>query len=142
MSGKFDITAAFAQAVGSVSKSDTDREAIEYIGLDKLEADPGNFYSLDGLEDLASNIQLCGLQQPIRVRPSEDGRYVIVSGHRRPGGGAAGEGPKRYRLAARLFLPGREPLHPEGRLPPARSGLFLRRAVRRPHLLPRMPSGH
>lgn len=83
MSGKFDITAAFAQAVGSVSKSDTDREAIEYIGLDKLEADPGNFYSLDGLEDLASNIQLCGLQQPIRVRPSEDGRYVIVSGHRR-----------------------------------------------------------
>ena len=83
MNGKFDITAAFAQAVGSVSKSDTDREAIEYIGLDKLEADPGNFYSLDGLEDLAANIQLCGLQQPIRVRPSEDGRYVIVSGHRR-----------------------------------------------------------
>ena len=83
MSGKFDITAAFAQAVGDVSKSDTDRETIEYIGLDKLEADPGNFYSLDGLEDLAANIQLCGLQQPIRVRPSEDGRYVIVSGHRR-----------------------------------------------------------
>ena len=80
---KFDITAAFAAAVGNVSDSDTSREAIEYIGLDKLEADPGNFYSLTGLEDLAANIELCGLQQPIRVRSTEDGRYVIVSGHRR-----------------------------------------------------------
>lgn len=83
---KFDITAAFQAAVGAagnVSKSDTSKEAIEYIGLDKLEADPGNFYSLDGLEHLAANIELCGLQQPIRVRPTEDGRYVIVSGHRR-----------------------------------------------------------
>ena len=71
---KFDITAAFAAAVGNVSDSDTSREAIEYIGLDKLEADPGNFYSLTGLEDLAANIELCGLQQPIRVRPTEDGR--------------------------------------------------------------------
>ena len=80
---KFDITAAFAAAVGNVSDSDTSRETIEYIGLNKLEADPGNFYSLTGLEDLAANIELCGLQQPIRVRPTEDGRYVIVSGHRR-----------------------------------------------------------
>lgn len=83
---KFDITAAFQAAVGAagnVSKSDTSRETIEYISLDKLEADPGNFYSLTGLEDLAANIELCGLQQPIRVRPTEDGRYVIVSGHRR-----------------------------------------------------------
>ena len=83
---KFDITAAFQAAVGAagnVSKLDTSREAIEYIGLDKLVADPGNFYSLDGLEHLAANIELCGLQQPIRVRPTEDGRYVIVSGHRR-----------------------------------------------------------
>lgn len=83
---KFDITAAFQAAVGAagnVSKLDTSRETIEYISLDKLEADPGNFYSLDGLEHLAANIELCGLQQPIRVRSTEDGRYVIVSGHRR-----------------------------------------------------------
>ena len=85
---KFDITAAFAAAVGNVSDSDTSREAIEYIGLDKLEADPGNFYSLTGLEDLAANIELCGLQQPIRVRPTEDGRY---SGQAR--GGDPGENP-------------------------------------------------
>lgn len=80
---KFDMAAAFAAAVGDVSKSDTSRETIEYIGLDKLDPDPDNFYSLTGLEELAANIELCGLQQPIRVRPAEGGRYVIVSGHRR-----------------------------------------------------------
>lgn len=83
MGRKFDITAAFQAAVGEgVSKSDT-REQIQYIGLDRLDQDPGNFYSLDGLEELAANIQLCGLQQPLRVRPGENGRYTIVSGHRR-----------------------------------------------------------
>ena len=84
---KFDITAAFQAAVGTagnVSKLDTSREAIEYISLDKLEADPGNFYRLTGLEDLAANIELCGLQQPVRVRPTEGGRYMIVSGDGRP----------------------------------------------------------
>lgn len=81
--GKFDITAAFQAAVGNVSKSDTNRETIEYIGLDLIDDDPANFYSVAGLNELAANIELCGLQQPIRVRPAEGGRYVIVSGHRR-----------------------------------------------------------
>lgn len=80
---KFDMAAAFAAAVGDVSKSDTSRETIEYIGLDRLDPDPDNFYRLDGLEELAANIELCGLQQPIRVRESGGGRYTIVSGHRR-----------------------------------------------------------
>lgn len=80
---KFDMAAAFAAAVGDVSGLDTSRETIEYIGLDRLDPDPDNFYSLTGLEELAANIELCGLQQPIRVRPAEHGRYVIVSGHRR-----------------------------------------------------------
>lgn len=83
MGGKFDITAAFQAAVGNVSKSDTAREAIEYILLDLIDDDPANFYHVDGLEELAANIELCGLQQPIRVRPAEAGRYMIVSGHRR-----------------------------------------------------------
>ncbi len=83
MARKFDITAAFAAAVGDVSKSDTPQEVIEYIPLTDLDEDPGNFYSLDGIEELAANIQLCGLQQPLRVRPGEGARYTIVSGHRR-----------------------------------------------------------
>lgn len=70
-------------AKAAVSNSDTGREQIEYIDLGCIDPDPNNFYSLEGLEELAANIQLCGLQQPIRVRPGADGHVVVVSGHRR-----------------------------------------------------------
>ena len=61
------------------------REQIEYFRLEQLEADEKNFYRLSDIEELAANIQLCGLQQPIRVRPipHQTDRYRIVSGHRR-----------------------------------------------------------
>ena len=75
----FDITSVLK----GVSGSDTGREQILYIALDDLDPDPDNFYSLDGLDDLAANIELIGLQQPLRVRPGEGGHYVVVSGHRR-----------------------------------------------------------
>lgn len=64
----------------NVSRLDT--EQIVYLDLDRIDPDPANFYSLDGLDELAGNIELIGLQQPLRVRP-EGERYVIVSGHRR-----------------------------------------------------------
>ncbi len=68
-----------------VSRSNTGREQIEYIDIDCIEADPNNFYSLDGIDELAGNIELVGLQQPVRLRPKADtpGRYVLISGHRR-----------------------------------------------------------
>lgn len=67
-----------------VSNLDTTQEKLEYIELSKLIADDNNFYSMDGIEDLAASIELIGLQQPLRVRPSDDGSsYIIVSGHRR-----------------------------------------------------------
>lgn len=64
---------------------DDGREQIEYIDIEKIESDPGNFYKLTQLEELASNIAVVGLQQPIRVRTSEEkpDKVVVVSGHRR-----------------------------------------------------------
>ena len=68
----FDITSVLQ----SVSGPDT--EQIEYIDLDRIDPDPENFYSLDRLDRLAANIELIGLQQPLRVRPgTEAGRYTI-----------------------------------------------------------------
>ena len=75
----FDITSVLK----TVSDPNTGKEQIEYIDLDRIDQDDRNFYSLDGLGDLAENIELIGLQQPLRVRPGEAGRYIIVSGHRR-----------------------------------------------------------
>lgn len=69
----------------SVSESDTGREQIEYIRLDLLDSDEKNFYELSEIPALADNIATVGLQQPLRVRkhPTEEGKYIIVSGHRR-----------------------------------------------------------
>lgn len=77
-----------AEALAGVSKLDTGvdgREQIEYIDIDLIDDDPNNFYELSGLNELAANIELCGLQQPIRVRanPEDASRVIIVSGHRR-----------------------------------------------------------
>lgn len=73
------------EALKGVSELGTGRQQIEYIRLDLIDEDPNNFYQLSGIEELAANIELCGLQQPIRVRPvpGETERYMIVSGHRR-----------------------------------------------------------
>lgn len=74
-----------ADVLKAVPKTDTGPERIERIDIDRLGDDPKNFYSLSDLDSLAENIELVGLQQPLRVRPDREahGYYIIVSGHRR-----------------------------------------------------------
>lgn len=89
----FSLAEAMRDTIGSasttnmgVSNLDTGgREQIEYIPRTALVADDKNFYSLDGIDELAASIELIGVQQPLRVRPieGENGLYRIVSGHRR-----------------------------------------------------------
>ena len=80
----FDLAAVLSSAVSDLGTAKTDgREQIEYIDISLLDEDSRNFYELSGLDALASNIALVGLQDPLRVRPTEDGRYTVLSGHRR-----------------------------------------------------------
>lgn len=74
-----------AEVLKDVSELGTGREQIEYIRLDLIDEDPNNFYQLSDVDELAANIELCGLQQPIRLRPNPESaeRYIIISGHRR-----------------------------------------------------------
>lgn len=65
-----------------MSRINTNAEQIVYIDLDRIDPDPANFYSLEGIDELAGNIELIGLQQPLRVRP-EGERFTVISGHRR-----------------------------------------------------------
>lgn len=85
MGKTFNLAETFGDALRAVPKSGTGREQIEYIDEALISGDARNFYELSGLEELASNIELIGLQQPIRLRPDPDdaGGYIIVSGHRR-----------------------------------------------------------
>ncbi|MBQ6404243.1 MAG: ParB N-terminal domain-containing protein [Oscillospiraceae bacterium] len=90
---KFSLADAMRGAIGSASTTAMGvpdlgteaREQIEYLPRTALVADEKNFYSLDGINELAASIELIGVQQPLRVRPieGEDGLYRIVSGHRR-----------------------------------------------------------
>lgn len=75
-----------ASVLKNVSELDTfSREQIEYIDVDLIDRDPANFYELSEVDALAANIELIGLQQPLRVRanPDDPSRVTIVSGHRR-----------------------------------------------------------
>ena len=73
----FDLAAKLRQ----VSNLNT-QEQIEYLPFELLDPDPENFYSLEGLNELADSIATVGLVHPLRVRQSGE-RYMITSGHRR-----------------------------------------------------------
>lgn len=77
----FDLSAL----LGDVPEINTERKQIEYIPLSNIRPDPRNRYELSGIEELAANIEMLGLQQPLEVRPDKDqpGYYIVTSGHRR-----------------------------------------------------------
>ena len=83
MAKRFDLAAAISSTVSELDTAQ--REQIEYIDEPRIHGDDDNFYSIEGIEELAANIELVGLQQPLRVRPDPDdkGGYIVVSGHRR-----------------------------------------------------------
>lgn len=75
----FDLS----EVLKDVSGPDTSRDTISYLPYASLIPDPKNGYSMDGIEDLARNIELVGLQQPPRVKDLGAGHYGLISGHRR-----------------------------------------------------------
>ena len=80
----FDVSSIFAQQVQAVSKSDTGRELIQ-VDIDDLVGNDANFYAVDEdkLEDLKNSIALSGIMDPPTVTRTDDGKYRIISGHRR-----------------------------------------------------------
>lgn len=80
----FDVSSIFAQQVQAVSKSDTGRELMQ-VDIDDLVGNDANFYAVDEdkLEDLKNSIALSGIMDPPTVTRTEDGKYRLISGHRR-----------------------------------------------------------
>lgn len=76
----------------SISKSDVydeaniTKEVITEIPISVITDFPNHPYKVkddDGMNELVESIKTRGLIQPILVRPIEDGKYEMVSGHRR-----------------------------------------------------------
>lgn len=80
----FDVSSIFAQQVQAVSKSDTGRE-LHTVDIDDLVSNDANFYAVDEdkLEDLKNSIALSGIMDPPTVTRTGDGKYRLISGHRR-----------------------------------------------------------
>ena len=80
----FDVSSIFAQQVQAVSKSDTGRELVQ-VDIDDLVGNDANFYAVDEdkLEELKNSIALSGIMDPPTVTRTEDGKYRLISGHRR-----------------------------------------------------------
>lgn len=57
--------------------------ALNNIPVDLIEDNSKNFYSIEGVQELAENIRTVGLLHPIRVVRAPGGTYRCVDGHRR-----------------------------------------------------------
>ena len=81
---KFELGKTLAEVLGSVQNTEG-AEQIVMLPLADLAPDGRNFYSTEGVEALAANIETVGLLDALRVRPDPDapGRWLVVSGHRR-----------------------------------------------------------
>ena len=80
----FDVSSIFAEQVAAVSKSDTAKRLID-VDVDNLISNDANFYAVDAdkLEELKNSIALSGIMDPPTVTEAEDGKYRLISGHRR-----------------------------------------------------------
>ena len=67
----------------SVSNSNTSSMQIVEIPLDKLLDNEGNFFKVEDVQELADDIEMRGLENPLTVCEAGDGNYRIVAGHRR-----------------------------------------------------------
>lgn len=80
----FDVSSIFAEQVAAVSKSDTAKRLID-VDIDNLVSNDANFYAVDAdkLEELKNSIALSGIMDPPTVTETGDGKYRLISGHRR-----------------------------------------------------------
>ena len=73
-----------AEKLGApVSNLNTPSMQVVEIPLDKLLDNEGNFFSVKDVQELADDIEMSGLENPLTVCEAENGSYRIVAGHRR-----------------------------------------------------------
>lgn len=80
MGKKFEIVGNFNNL--NIEQA-TNAFKIEYIKYEDIQTNDFNFYTVDDVGALKDSIEVQGLFQPLIVKPQGDGKYVLISGHRR-----------------------------------------------------------
>ena len=73
----------FLNEITQISEKNPGEEKIIYVEIDELEENPKNFYGLREVDALAGLISVSKLIEPLTVIKNFDGKYKIISGHRR-----------------------------------------------------------
>lgn len=86
--GKFNLnqllnTASMTE--NGAAESEKTHRPLKVVSLNIRDLVPseGNFYSVDNVEELKTSIEIFGVLQNLTVKPLENGKYGIISGHRR-----------------------------------------------------------
>lgn len=74
-----------SNAEGSGAKTEESRPALKVVSLNINDLVPSkdNFYSVENVEELKTSIEIFGVLQNLTVKPLDNGKYEIISGHRR-----------------------------------------------------------
>ena len=87
--GKFNLNQllnASSMADGKAAESEeTCRPPLKVVSLNIRDLVPSenNFYSVENVEELKTSIEIFGVLQNLTVKPLDNGKYEIISGHRR-----------------------------------------------------------
>ncbi|OHW62921.1 nucleoid occlusion protein [Andreesenia angusta] len=78
---KFNLTDLLSES----SKKEVEKEGfrIKDIDIEDIAPDERNFYDTSDIEELKASIEMFGLQQNLVVQRTEEGKYTLISGHRR-----------------------------------------------------------
>ena len=77
----FDLAALAREQMGAGEVAAV--ESVREIPVALIDANEGNFYARSAIDELAANIELLGLIQPVAVKPGKDGRWTLIDGERR-----------------------------------------------------------
>lgn len=81
MSRKLQLDSAIAADIQTVN-ADSYIDSLKMIDIDDIEPNRNNFYEISEIESLADDIERQGLMTALVVS-EDDGRYELISGHRR-----------------------------------------------------------
>ena len=81
---------AFDMSKAAFGKPASNLDKVQKIPLGFIKSNEQNFYSIEGIDELADSIAMVGLLEPVRVvrissSPTQPYQYKLISGHRRSG---------------------------------------------------------